>query len=161
MSLRRGDSPGSWRAPFDGGDWLADPVRTGPVGRLRARRGERRRRQRRETRGDKRRRPLEDRLGSGRVSKRGMQEVEEPSGRTTGTQLRPLPAQVQLYPFASSRACKDPPCTDPLHLALLSSLHPVLAWTPSKVTNRSGVSIRRTTPSPFSAQRFQRAPSRS
>lgn len=61
-----------------------------------------------------------DRLGSGCVSKRGMQEVEEPSGRTTGAQPRPLPAQ-SLYPFDSPRAA-DPVQTScvlpPLSLSL-------------------------------------------
>lgn len=52
--------------------------------------------------------PLGGSLGSRRVSKRGMQEVEEPSGRTTGGQPRPLRERGPVfYPFGAPLRALD------------------------------------------------------
>lgn len=83
------------RRPFDGSDWLADPVGTRRRTARRCTSTERTTgRRRKEIKGG----PLGGSLGSRRVSKRGMQEVEEPSGRTTGGQPRPLRAWSVFYP---------------------------------------------------------------
>lgn len=83
------------RGPFDGSDWPADPVGTSHRTARRCTTAERTtRRRREEIKGG----PLGGSPGSGRVSKRGMQEVEEPSGRTTGGQPRPLRAWSVFYP---------------------------------------------------------------
>lgn len=83
------------RGPFDGSDWPVDPVET-------SRRTARRCTTTKRTTGRRREEikggPLGGSLRSKRVSKRGMQEVEEPSGRTTGGQLRPLRAWSVFYP---------------------------------------------------------------
>jgi len=80
---------------FDGSDWSADPV---GISRRTARRcttTERTTgRRREEIKGG----PLRGSLRSRRVSKRRMQEIEEPSGRTTGEQPRPLQAWSVFFP---------------------------------------------------------------
>lgn len=83
------------RGPFDGSDWPADPVETSRRTARRCTTMERTTgRRREEIKGG----PLGGSLGSRRVSKRGTQEVEEPSGRTTGGQPRPLRAWSVFYP---------------------------------------------------------------
>lgn len=83
------------RGPFDGSDWPTDPVGTSHRTVRRCTTTERTTgRRRKEIKGG----PLGESLGSSRVSKRGMQEVEEPSGRTTGGQPRPLRALSVFYP---------------------------------------------------------------
>lgn len=82
------------RGPFDRSDWPADPVGTSHRTARRCTTTERTTgRRREEIKGG----PLGGSLGSRRVSKRGMQEVEEPSGRTTGGQPRPLRAWSVFY----------------------------------------------------------------
>lgn len=82
------------RGPFDGSDWPADPVGTSRRTARRCTTTERTTGRREEIKGG----PLGGSLGSRRVSKRGMQEVEESSGRTTGRQPRPLRAWSIFYP---------------------------------------------------------------
>lgn len=79
------------RGPFDGSDWSADPVETSHRTAKRCTATKRTtRRRREEIKGGS--------LGSRRVSKRGIQEIEESSGRTTGGQPRPLRDTSSILP---------------------------------------------------------------
>lgn len=91
------------RGPFDGSDWPADPVETSRRTARRCTTMERTTGRRKEIKGG----PLGGSLGPRRVSKRGMQEVEEPSGRTTGGQPRPLRTWSIFYPSGAPLRALD------------------------------------------------------